>query len=104
MHPSDHIQLVTFQLAGLEPDAYRAHCEASAHAFTDIPGLRAKAWLANPSTNTYGGVYAWESREAMDAYVSGPIFGALLANPGVADVTTRDFSVLERPTQITRRR
>ena len=102
MNPNDHIQVVTFQLAGLEPDAYCAHCEASAPAFTEIPGLRAKAWLANPSTNTYGGVYAWESREAMEAYISGPIFGALLANPGMADVTTRDFGVLERPTQITR--
>ena len=104
MNPTDHIQVVTFQLAGLEPDAYRAHCEASAPAFTEIPGLRAKAWLANPSTNTYGGVYAWESREAMEAYVSGPIFGRLLANPGIGDVTTREFGVLERPTEITRRR
>jgi putative monooxygenase ydhR len=104
MSPTDHIQVVTFQLAGLEPDAYRAHCEASAQAFTEIAGLREKAWLANPSVNTYGGVYAWESRQAMEAYVSGPIFGALVANPGVANVTTRDFGVLERPTEITRRR
>jgi hypothetical protein len=104
MSPTDHIQIVTFQLAGLEPDAYRAHCEASAQAFTEIPGLREKAWLANPSVNTYGGVYAWESRQAMEAYVSGPIFGALVSNPGVANVTTRDFGVLERPTEITRRR
>ena len=101
MNPTDHIQLVTFELAGLEPDAYRAHCEASAPAFTEIPGLRAKAWLANPSVNAYGGVYAWESRQAMESYVSGPIFGALLANPGMANVTTRDFGVLERPTEIT---
>jgi hypothetical protein len=101
MHPTDHIQIVTFQLAGLEPDAYRAHVEASAPAFAEISGLRAKTWLANPSTNTYGGVYTWASREAMEAYVNGPIFGALLANPGVADVTTRDFQVLERPTEIT---
>jgi hypothetical protein len=104
MNPTDHIQLVTFQLAGLEPEAYRAQVEAAAPAFTEIPGLREKAWLANPSTNTYGGVYAWESREAMEAYVSGPIFGALLADPGVAHVTTRDFGILERPTEITRRR
>ena len=40
----------------------------------------------------------------MEAYVNGPIFGALLANPGIADVTTRDFGVLERPTEITRGR
>ena len=104
MNPTDHIQIVTFQLAGLGPDAYRAHTEASAPTFAEIPGLRAKAWLADPSTNTYGGVYAWESREAMEAYVSGPIFGALRANPGMADVTTRDFDVLERPTEITWRR
>jgi Putative mono-oxygenase ydhR len=101
MNSTDHIQVVTFQLAGLQPDAYGAHCEASAPAFTEIPGLRAKAWLANPSLNTYGGVYAWESREAMEAYVSGPIFGALLANPRMAHLTTRDFAVLERPTEIT---
>ena len=104
MNPTDHIQVVTFQLAGLKPDAYRAHCETAAAAFTEIPGLRAKAWLANTTTNTYGGVYAWESRKAMEDYISGPIFGALLANPGIADVTTRDFGVLERPTEITRRR
>jgi hypothetical protein len=104
MNPTDHIQIVTFQLAGLEPEAYRAHAEAVAPAFTEIPGLRAKAWLANPSTNTYGGVYAWESREAMEAYLRGPIFGALLANPGIGQVTTRDFGVLDRPTEITRRR
>jgi Putative mono-oxygenase ydhR len=104
MKPTDHIQVVTFQLAGIEPDAYRAQCEASAPAFTEIPGLRAKAWLANPFTNTYGGVYAWENREAMDAYVSGPIFGALLTNPGIGELTSRDFAVLERPTEITRRR
>ena len=104
MNPTDHIQVVTFQLAGLEPAAYRAHCDASAPAFTEIPGLRAKAWLANPSTNTYGGVYAWESREAMEAYVRGPIFSALLTNSAMAQVTTRDYGVLERPTEITRRR
>jgi len=104
MNPTDHLQVVTFQLAGIEPGAYRAHCEAAAPTFAKIPGLRAKAWLANPSTNTYGGVYAWESRAAMEAHVSGPIFGALLASPTVADVTTRDFGLLERPTEITRRR
>src|ERR1700754_4028765 len=103
MHPTDHIQVVTFQLAGLDPDAYRAHCEAAAPAFTEIPGLRAKAWLADPATNTYGGVYAWECREVMQAYLDGPIFGALLANPGMTQVTTRGFGVLQRPTEITGR-
>jgi hypothetical protein len=40
----------------------------------------------------------------MEAYVGGPIFGALLTNPGIAHLTARDFDVLARPTEITRRR
>src|SRR4051794_35155938 len=51
-NPTDYIQVVTFQLAGLDPAVYRAQCEAKAQAFTEISGLREKAWLANPSTNT----------------------------------------------------
>ncbi len=104
MDPTDYIQVVTFQLADLDPDEYRVHCETAAPAFTAIRGLRAKAWLENSSVNSYGGVYAWESREAMEAYVSGPLFGALRADPRLANVTTRDFGLLERPTEITRRR
>lgn len=104
MDPGDHLQVVTFRLTDLDPAAYEAHCTALAPAFAELPGLRAKAWLADPSTGTYGGVYAWDGRDAMDAYVHGPVFGALLANPAMADVTTRDFRVLEGPTRITRRR
>ena len=81
MHPTDHIQIVTFRLAGLTRDDYAAHCEAVAPQFTQIDGLRAKAWIADARTNTYGGIYAWESEEAMEAYVHGPVFGALRSNP-----------------------
>jgi hypothetical protein len=101
MNPKDHIQIVTFSLAGLDPEDYRAHCEAVAPAFTEIPGLRAKAWLANPKTNTYGGLYAWESPEAMDAYLRGPVFGALQAKAGIGEVITRDFGLLAGPTRVT---
>ncbi len=103
MHPTDHIQIVTFRLAGLEPEAYRAHCEAVAAQFAEIPGLRAKAWLADAGTNSYGGVYAWESREAMEDYVHGPVFAALRDNPRIDALVTRDFELLAEPTHITRR-
>ena len=104
MQPTDHIQIVTFRLARLSPEEYAAHCEAVAPAFKDIPGLRAKAWLADERTNTYGGVYAWASRDAMEGYLQGPIFGALRANRRIAGVMSRDFEILERPTRTTRRR
>ena len=103
MHPTDHIQIVTFRLAGLNRDDYAAHCEAVAPRFTQIDGLRAKAWIADARTNTYGGIYAWESEEAMEAYVRGPVFGALQSNPLLAAVSSRDFTVMEQPTRITQR-
>ena len=103
MHPTDHIQIVTFRLAGLQHDDYAAHCEAVAPRFTQIDGLHAKAWIADARTNTYGGIYAWESEEAMDAYVRGPVFGALRSNSQIAAVSSRDFTVLEHPTRITQR-
>ncbi len=103
MHPTDHIQIVTFRLAGIDPTDYAAHCEAVAPQFKQMPGLRAKAWIADARTNTYGGVYAWESEQAMEAYVHGPVFGALRSNPAFSAVTTRDFTVLEGPTRITQR-
>ena len=37
----------------------------------------------------------------MDAYVNGPLFAALLANEGMANVTSRHFDVLARPSAIT---
>jgi hypothetical protein len=101
MHPTDQIQIVTFNLAGLEPDQYAAHCETVAPRFAALPGLRTKVWLADPVTNTYGGVYAWESRDALAAYIDGPLFAGLLANDGLANVTTRDFALLTAPTAIT---
>jgi hypothetical protein len=104
VQPTDHIQIVTFRLDGLEPDEYERHCQAVAPAFAEIAGLRAKAWIGDARTNTFGGVYAWESREAMEAYVGGPVFGGLRSNPAIREVVTRDFGVLERPTRITRRR
>ena len=68
---------------------------------TQIDGLRSKAWIADARTNTYGGIYAWESEEAMDAYVQGPVFGALRSNPLLAALSSRAFTVLEQPTRIT---
>jgi hypothetical protein len=104
MQLTDHIQIVNFRLAGLKPEEYAAHCEAVAPQFARIPGLRSKAWLADERTNCFGGLYTWESREAMEAYVQGPIFGALRANPQIGGLMTRDWSLLPEPTRITQPR
>jgi hypothetical protein len=97
-----HIQVITFTLDGIDEAAYQAHAEQNAPMFAALPGLRAKIWLANEKTNTYGGIYAWDDVAAMGAYQDGKIFQGLRANPHMIDVTVRDFSVLAGPTKVTR--
>ena len=66
MNPTEHIQVVTFQLAGLGPDAYRTHCETAAPAFAENPQHDASMAIAaaiglKPTTTTICGERRWES-------------------------------------------
>lgn len=96
-----HVQIVTFTLEGIDDAAYRARVDAVAPAFAQLPGLRAKVWLADPATRTYGGIYTWQDRGSMEAYCSGEIFRGLQADANLRRVASRDFSVLTEPTVVT---
>jgi heme-degrading monooxygenase HmoA len=97
-----HIQIVNFRLEGMSGEDYRGLAEAMAPAFANLPGLVSKTWLADPGTNTYGGVYVWHSREAMEDYKETDIYKGMATNPRFAEVTVKDFAVLESPTRVTR--
>ena len=96
-----HVQIVTFSLRGLSDADYRSACEGLASAFTGLPGLISKVWLADKPTNTYGGIYTWVDRAAMEAYLHSDIFTAIAANPDLMDMASQDFEVLEGPTRVT---
>lgn len=95
------IQIVTFHLNDLSEEDYRQACEAEAPAFAEVPGLLSKVWLADSSTNTFGGIYTWRDRAAMEAYLDSDVFRAMETDPNLADLRSRDFAVLEAPTRIT---
>jgi heme-degrading monooxygenase HmoA len=97
-----HIQILNFHLSGMSDADWRAHADEAAPIFAEVPGLISKVWLANPTTNTYGAVYTWASREAMDEYAKSDLFKAVATNPGLAGVTSTDFDVIEEPTGVTR--
>jgi heme-degrading monooxygenase HmoA len=63
-----HILIITFSLDGIGEENYRGQVESVTPAFADLPGLVSKTWLAKAETNTYGGVYVWRNREALEAY------------------------------------
>ena len=97
-----YVQIVNFHLKDINEEDYRRQCEAIASAFANLPGLVSKTWLADPETNTYGGVYLWRDRQAMEDYTGTDLYKGMLANPHFDGITVRDFAVLENPTRVTR--
>ncbi len=97
-----HIQIVNFQLKDLSEEDYVKGCEQEAPAFAELPGLISKVWLADRETNTYGGVYTWRDRQAMENYMKSELFNAVATDPNLVDMTSKDFAVLEGPTRVTR--
>ena len=96
-----HIQIINFHLKGLSDGEFRAKCDEIAPLYGELPGLISKVWLANPGTNTYGGVYTWQSRAAMEAFAESELFRAVALNPAFSDITSDHFDVLEDPTEVT---
>lgn len=97
-----HIQIINFNLNGLSHQDYSNACNEIAQTFADLPGLISKHWLNNEETNTYGGVYFWETKEAMQDYLTSEVFAQVANNPSFANASSKDFAVLEGPTKTTR--
>ena len=97
------VQIVHFQLAGIGPEEYEAHAERIAPEFARLPGLIAKAWLADPGENTYGGVYLWTDRAAAEAYADGELLAAARRNPAFAGFRSSILDTLAAPTALTAR-
>ena len=97
-----HIQVINFNLEGINRAEYEAVCDELAGAFAALPGLISKHWLADEENNTYGGVYIWETRDAYEAYLNSELFSVVGANPALVNIVSKDFDVIEGLTRVTR--
>jgi heme-degrading monooxygenase HmoA len=97
-----HILIINFALEGISAEEYGAQVESAAPAFAELPGLVSKIFLTNEQTNTYGGVYLWQDREAMEDYKESELYKGMAASPYFKDFTVKDFAVPEGPTRMTR--
>jgi len=97
-----HIQLINFNLEGINRAKCEAVCDELVGAFTALPGLISKNWLADEENNTYGGVYIWETRDAHEAYLNSELFVGVGANPALLNIVSNDFDVIECPRRVTR--
>jgi len=97
-----HVQIINFGLRGITEGDYVSMCESLAPAFAGLPGLVGKTWLANRDTGTFGGVYVWEDRQAMEQFTRTDLFNAVATHPNLENVRSVDFDVLDAPTRVTR--
>lgn len=95
-----HMQIVNFELNGITEEQYIGMCEQLASDFAALPGLISKVWLRGEGT--YGGVYTWADRAAMEQFKDTELFAAVVSHPQLSGVRSTDFAVLEGPTSVTR--
>jgi hypothetical protein len=96
-----YARIVTFHLDGLTPIEFANHAVEDAPVFTTWPGLLAKVWIADEDANTYGGIYLFADRASADRARDTDVFRGIAANPAFADISVREFEVLDEPTAIT---
>jgi heme-degrading monooxygenase HmoA len=96
-----HVQIITFQLQALSETDYGDLCSRWAPAIADLPGLLAHVWLADAPANTYGGVYLWRTRHALEVFAASDLFEELTAHPNLAGLQITSYAVLAEPTRIT---
>ena len=83
-------------------DEYRSLAADMAGAFAEVDGLRWKIWTQNEEESTAGGVYLFENRAVLDAFLAGPLATQVKEHPAVQNLTATVFDVMNGPTRVTR--
>jgi hypothetical protein len=96
-----NVLIVKFSLKGIDHETYAGFSLEMAPGVAEAPGLLTKAWLSKPEINEYGGVYLFESREAIEAYLSSPAIRAFFETGPCTNMRTEIFDTLEPATSIT---
>jgi heme-degrading monooxygenase HmoA len=70
------IQLVRYG-SKLSHDEVMERFEGRSDRYRKVPGLTQKYYVHYPETDEYGGVYVWESQEALDRWRNSNLSGTL---------------------------
>ncbi len=96
-----YVQIINFLLKDVSEEDYAGLCDNLAPSYAAVPGLVQKIWLANSQTRTYGGVYVWRDKQAMEDFAKTDLFNSVATHPNLDGVTSTDFDVLPGPTEVT---
>jgi hypothetical protein len=97
-----YAQVITYTVSGMNEQEWKAATEPAAPIIGTTPGLISKTWIADAETSTYGGLYLWESLDAIDQFMNSETVRDLAANPAIGNLSARVFSVWEEHSRVTR--
>jgi Putative mono-oxygenase ydhR len=92
---------VNFKLK-ISTTEYGELCQSIARAFAEVPGLQWKVGILNEGENEAGGVYLFESEQALTNFLSGPLAAKVKSMPALYDLSVKSFDVMEQVTATTR--
>lgn len=97
-----YAQIFRYSLA-LEPAQYRSKfVDPYAEAIAQFPGLIRKTWMANFDTGEFASFYVWETKEAMDRFMSSPAIAKVAAETFLTNLSITALPVHEEASRITR--
>jgi hypothetical protein len=94
------LMTVSYRVSG-DLEAFRARAPEVAAKIAGAPGVRWKIWGLGPDGSGVS-AYLFETAEAANAFVNGPIIAGLKANPAVQGVTLVSAPVDPTLSQATR--
>jgi hypothetical protein len=92
---------VNFNVPGKSVEGVVELLEPLVPAFSELPGLLAKIWLANGDDNRYGALYLWRDQEALDNFLASDLWKNVGSHPALANFDIRPFAVVEDFTKAT---
>jgi hypothetical protein len=91
---------INFRL-NVSPAEYRELCKSLAPVFANVPGLTWKIWLLNEQEKEAGGIYLFNSSQALENFVNGPLAAQVRSHPGLRDFTAKQFDSMDEVTAMT---
>ena len=81
---------------------YQNMADSIAHSCRDVPGLRWKIWLLNPTAHEAGGIYLFDVQASLDAYLNGPLVAQLKGLASIRNISIKQFEFMPHVTALTR--
>ena len=81
---------------------YRKICESVVQTIADVPGLVWKVWLLNEQDAEAGGIYLFQDKQSLDAYLSSPIVTQIKSLPQLHEISAKWFEAMPGVTAVTR--